>query len=147
MRALLDTNVLISSLLPSTHQARTIDVIVDAALGRAYTLLLPPDLLDELADKVAASPFLAARITAERIDSFSAALRASAEPLPPLAQPPPPLCRDPDDDYLLAYAEQGRADYLVTGDDDLLALKDLDLPFDIVSPAEFLSILREAGLI
>lgn len=31
-------------------------------------------------------------------------------------------CRDPKDDFLLALAADGRADYLVTGDDELLAL-------------------------
>lgn len=31
-------------------------------------------------------------------------------------------CRDPKDDFLLALAADGRADYLVTGDADLLAL-------------------------
>jgi predicted nucleic acid-binding protein len=31
-------------------------------------------------------------------------------------------CRDPKDDYLLSLAVSGRADCLVTGDDDLLAL-------------------------
>lgn len=32
------------------------------------------------------------------------------------------MCRDPEDDYLLAYALVGKADYLVTGDRDLLVL-------------------------
>ena len=31
-------------------------------------------------------------------------------------------CRDPKDDYLLSLAISGRADWLVTGDDDLLML-------------------------
>jgi len=31
-------------------------------------------------------------------------------------------CRDPKDDYLLSLAISGRADWLVTGDDDLLVL-------------------------
>jgi len=33
------------------------------------------------------------------------------------------ICRDPDDDFLLETAVSGNADYLVTGDEDLLALK------------------------
>nr|WP_129734755.1 putative toxin-antitoxin system toxin component, PIN family [Parabacteroides goldsteinii] len=32
-------------------------------------------------------------------------------------------CRDPKDDYLLALAEEAKADYLLTGDNDLLVLK------------------------
>ncbi len=31
-------------------------------------------------------------------------------------------CRDPDDDFLLDLALAGRADYLLTGDEDLLSI-------------------------
>lgn len=34
----------------------------------------------------------------------------------------PPLCRDPKDDYLLYTALAARADYLVSGDNDLLSM-------------------------
>jgi putative PIN family toxin of toxin-antitoxin system len=33
------------------------------------------------------------------------------------------ICRDPKDDFLLALAKQSKADFLVTGDKDLLELK------------------------
>ena len=48
-------------------------------------------------------------------------------------------CRDPDDDKILELAVNGHADYIVTGDDDLLVMN----PFrgiEIVRPAEFLAI-------
>ncbi len=32
------------------------------------------------------------------------------------------LCRDPKDDFLLALSQDGSADYLITGDADLLAI-------------------------
>jgi putative PIN family toxin of toxin-antitoxin system len=50
--------------------------------------------------------------------------------------PSPNVCRDPDDDRILAAAVQARCAYLVTGDRDLLALS----PFadvSIVTPREF----------
>lgn len=34
------------------------------------------------------------------------------------------VCRDAKDDYLLALAKKGKADILITGDADLLTLKD-----------------------
>ena len=37
--------------------------------------------------------------------------------------PAPGVSRDPDDNYLLGCAEAGGADYLVTGDDDLLSVR------------------------
>ena len=33
------------------------------------------------------------------------------------------LCRDPKDNFLLELAVDGKANYLITGDDDLLVLK------------------------
>ena len=33
------------------------------------------------------------------------------------------LCRDPKDDFLLSLAMDSKADYLITGDNDLLGLK------------------------
>ena len=46
-----------------------------------------------------------------------------------------PSCRDPDDRVFLALARQTGADALVTGDDDLLELRDT-FPWRILTPAE-----------
>ena len=46
-------------------------------------------------------------------------------------------CRDPKDNFLLALALDGRADYLVTGDADLLVL-DPWRGVRIVTPVDFL---------
>ena len=49
-------------------------------------------------------------------------------------------CRDPKDDKILELAVNGNADYIVTGDDDLLAMN----PFrdiEIVRPADFLTVV------
>jgi len=47
-----------------------------------------------------------------------------------------PVCKDPDDDLILACARESVADYIVTGDEDLLALKDYQ-GTSIISPREF----------
>jgi uncharacterized protein len=49
---------------------------------------------------------------------------------------PPRVCRDADDDLILAAAIAGRCEYLVTGDNDLLVLKQFN-DVAIVTPAEF----------
>ncbi len=46
------------------------------------------------------------------------------------------ICRDPDDDAILACALGAEADYLVTGDTDLLELK-IFRGIRIVTPREF----------
>jgi putative PIN family toxin of toxin-antitoxin system len=49
--------------------------------------------------------------------------------------------RDQDDEWILASAVLGRADVLVTGDDDLLSVKS-KAPIPILSPREFWEFLR-----
>ena len=49
---------------------------------------------------------------------------------------PTRVCRDPDDDQILATAVAARADCLVTGDTDLLVL-DRYAGIPIVRPADF----------
>ena len=51
-------------------------------------------------------------------DGYAALVRC-VEP----AELPNPVCRDSDDDQVLAAAISGKADLIVSGDDDLLALR------------------------
>lgn len=57
-----------------------------------------------------------------------------------IGTPPPavPACRDPHDTPFLELAVAGRASALVTGDSDLLALRDR-VDFEIIPPADFLA--------
>ncbi len=50
------------------------------------------------------------------------------------------LCRDPKDNYLLALAQDSQADYLVTGDRDLLILENFAGTI-ILSYQDFTSII------
>jgi putative PIN family toxin of toxin-antitoxin system len=51
-----------------------------------------------------------------------------------------PICRDPHDQIFLELAHASKADFLVTGDQDLLVLAATpDLPFRILKPVEFLT--------
>lgn len=47
------------------------------------------------------------------------------------------ICRDPDDNHLLALCKDGKADLLITGDKDLLVLKKFRKT-RVLAPAEFL---------
>ena len=56
-----------------------------------------------------------------------------------MADPPGPhaaVCRDPDDDYLVALATASGADAIVTGDLDLLAVDPKQLSFEVVTPRQ-----------
>jgi putative PIN family toxin of toxin-antitoxin system len=52
------------------------------------------------------------------------------------------VCRDPKDNFLLALAQDGVADYLITGDKDLLSMKKWGAT-KIVSLTDFEKVLNE----
>ncbi|HRO24267.1 MAG TPA: putative toxin-antitoxin system toxin component, PIN family, partial [Promineifilum sp.] len=67
-------------------------------------------------------------------------LRTVAEEIPRIEQTIPAIARDAKDDYLLAYAVVEQADYLVTGDKDLLVLEEI-ARVKIVSTVAFADLL------
>ncbi len=52
------------------------------------------------------------------------------------------ICRDADDDNILALATDNQADYIITGDKDLLVLEKFDL-IPIIGPRKFWSIIKD----
>ena len=55
----------------------------------------------------------------------------------------PRICRDPDDDWVIACAVVGEADIIVSGDRDLLVLERVgEIP--VLSAAQFLAALEES---
>jgi len=139
LRVLIDTNVLVSYLLTPDPQS-TIPSIITAAFEGKYSLLISEALLTELASTIKDRKQLAKRISVEQVEKLIEVLKIIAEPLSEINEPIPSVTRDPKDDYLLAYALLGRADYLVTGDEDLLVLGEIE-GVKIVPPVEFRRIL------
>jgi len=130
MRALLDTNVLISAIVFGGLPRR---LLLMAIVGEIQ-LVTSPVLLDELeellVEKFGFSP-AGARATRAELESL-------AEVVAPIDVPV--VCRDRDDDEVLAAAVAGGAEFIVTGDEDLLVLE-LHGEVRIVSPAEFKRVL------
>lgn len=147
LRALIDASVLLRLPLPSSNPARAVDLIVQAALASVFELLQPPELNVEVANKLATNPYFVSRVDPQRVRILAVALEVVATPLPPYGGPFPTLTRDPDDDCLLAYALRDGADFLVTGDRDLLDLGEAFAPLRIVDPGEFVRELRARGLL
>ena len=136
LKVVLDTNQLVSSLLSTQGLQRQ---LIDAWRRGAFLLLLVPRQIDEVA-AVLSRPKIRTKypIAAEDREAFVELLRLDALPLPHLRAPG--VCRDPDDDYLLGCAAAGAADYLVTGDQDLLTVGRYQ-GVTILSAREFLAIL------
>ena len=140
IRAVLDTNLLVSYLL--THRP-PIATLIDHHLARDdFEMVTAPELLAEL-DRVLAYPKLQ-RYYAEKDRTRFVALTMALSEVVDLPETIPRICRDPDDDRVIACAVVGRADLIITGDDDLLALKRVgDIP--IISAAQFLEMLQQGN--
>lgn len=138
IRAVLDTNIVISGIF---WRGNPRDVL-RAGVEGDFTLLLSPDLASELQDVVAREKFAKLRAALGKTsEEIVADLQATAEMTTP-AEVPSDAVRDPDDVAVLACAIGGNANYVVTGDDDLLTLKAYE-KVEIVTPAEFLAILSD----
>lgn len=118
MRAVIDTNVLLSGLLwrGAPHE------LLEQVRNGELTLISSPKF-----DAILVHSNTSRSRTLDELHRLAEVI----EP-PPLPQP---VCCDADDDAVLAVAIAGQADLIVSGDDDLLSLKiHQDIP--IVTPAE-----------
>lgn len=133
MRAVIDTNVLLSALL----WGGTPRALLEHVRNGAVTLISSPALLAELSRVLERPKFdvLLLRSNTSRVQTL-AEVRQLAEVIdpPPLAQP---VCRDPDDDAVLALAVAAQADLVISGDDDLLCLVSFE-GIPILMPAQAL---------
>ena len=140
MRAVLDTNLLVSYLL--THHP-PIATIIDGFLAQdEFVMVTAPELLAEL-DRVLTYPKLQRYYTDEERTRFVALVMALGEVVD-LPETIPRICRDPDDDRLIACAVVGEADVIVSGDDDLLALERVG-GIPILTAAQFLAMLEQGS--
>jgi len=118
VRLVIDTNILISALLVGTSLSAHLLVLWRD--GR-FDVLTSAEQLDELT-RVTRYPKIRERLTpalAGRLINELRDLGIRVKDLPPVT-----VCADPDDNYLLAMAAVGKADFLVTGDKrDLLGIR------------------------
>jgi len=139
IRAVLDTNVLVSGLVAEHGPPRR---VLDAWLEGRYNLVTSLYLVEELIH-VLSYPRIARRLCLdeEELAAILAALLSKAEVTPGYLCLPG-VTRDPKDDAVVACAKEGDADYIVSGDQDLLVLGEYE-GIRVVTPHRFVEILRE----
>lgn len=131
-RIVVDTNALVSRLLlPASVPAQAVRMAVDTSI-----LLVAEATMNELAD-VLARPKFDRYISLEDRQQFLRLLGRLAELVPIVY--PVHACRDPRDDKFLEVALNGKAELILTGDADLLALNPRQ-GIAIVSPADYLKL-------
>ncbi len=140
MRAVIDTNVLLAGLLwrgPS-------HALLEHVRADTVSLISSPALLAELADVIGRAKFDA--ILTQTNTSRERSL-AEVRRLAEVIEPPPlpqPVCRDADDDQVLALAISAKVELIVSGDNDLLSLGSFE-GIPIITPAQAVSLIEARG--
>lgn len=115
LRLIVDTNLWVSFVISNNLNQ------LDSFLFSGNTkLLFSTELLAEIKETIT-KPKLKKFFEANALDE----MLSSFEPFIDLIEVKSVvnICRDPKDNFLLALARDGKADYLLTGDNDLLVLK------------------------
>lgn len=115
MRLILDTNLWISFLIISEFEK-----LDELLFNQKYKLLFSQELLEEFV-AVAKRPKLRKYISRNELEDLLETIDEVAEFVNVTSEISE--CRDPKDNFLLSLAVDGKADYLLTGDKDLLVLK------------------------
>lgn len=142
----LDSNIVVSSLLHSTGNSSK---IIELWRKKYFQILISNYILSEvrdtlrdkqLAQKYHLSPAKQARLLTQLY--YSGNLLDSINPSTQTS-------RDPRDNPILQLALDGKADYLVSGDKDLLVLKHRSsiVNLKILSPSEFITAHSPSALI
>ena len=137
IRAVLDTNILVSAILvPSGIPAR----ILVAAFAGAFLCFASEAIVGEVLVTLGRARVLRkCQLDPAHISQIREFLE-SRPVLVPITAEVRGVASHPEDDLILATAVSARVDYLVTGDRQLLALQQFE-GVQIVSPRDFLAIL------
>lgn len=115
MIAVFDTNVLVAAVITEGVCAR----ILRRARDREFELAVCRFILAEL-EAVLTRKFSASK---REVSETIALVREAATFVVERVEAVRGVCRDPDDDNILACALAAKSNYLVTGDDDLLIVR------------------------
>lgn len=129
IKIILDTNIWISFLI--TKSMKGIDKLI---FNERVILLFSDELMTEFID-VTGREKLKRYFTKEDIASLIDLIDEYGEIVKVKSQVD--ICRDKEDNFLLSLAKDGKADYLITGDKDLLVI-DIFGKTKIITLTEFL---------
>lgn len=140
--AVVDTNLFISALIvPKSHPSQ----LISLWRKNVFTLITSEPMIEELQDVLMRPKYTKTYgISSERRERLLKRIRTKARIVSTLS-PPVIKIRDAKDLIVLATALDAKADFLITGDKDLLALKDKRpiTPLAIVTIVEFIRLFEK----
>ncbi|MEX0861420.1 putative toxin-antitoxin system toxin component, PIN family [Nitrosopumilus sp.] len=131
-RIVLDTNVLISAMF---HNGKPRQLLKKAIDDEKYVLVTSRDIINEVSGVIRRPKF---KMTNDEINDVLIALASSSDIK--MITSKFKVSDDPDDDMIINTAYDGNANYIVSGDDDLLRIKEFK-NIKIVTVAQMLKIL------
>jgi putative PIN family toxin of toxin-antitoxin system len=132
--AVFDTNILFSA---TAWRGNPFQCVERARVGEVQAVTCH-ELMEELAEKLELKLDFSPEQAVETLADYLGFLRMVS--IPKLLNAVP---RDPDDNMVLECAIEGNAQYIVTGDKDLLTLKTFH-DIQIVTASDFLKVLADA---
>ncbi|MCO5220746.1 MAG: putative toxin-antitoxin system toxin component, PIN family [Thermomicrobiales bacterium] len=143
-RVVVDANIFISYLLVANDSSGTIVQTFESISSGRYRLVRSDRLIAEIRKSVEHKPTLRARISDEDLEVLISLIEEVS--IPSYRDPDAEvlhLLRDRKDNYLLEMAYDTDADYIVSGDRDLLDIRDqLERP-RILTAREFLELFEQ----
>ncbi len=138
MRVVLDANVWVSAAIQAGPSHRIVQRWLAGSAD--FEVILCPRLIGEVGDVLTLRPRMRKWIDLDVAERYVDTLRVLGDvfPDPTVVES---ATRDVDDDYLVALARGHGADYIVTGDKDLLEWPEQRPP--VITPAAFDDLLGE----
>jgi putative PIN family toxin of toxin-antitoxin system len=130
LAAVFDTNILFSA---TAWRGNPFQCVERARAGEVQGVTCP-ELMEELAEKLELKLSFSSEQAVETLADYLGFLRMVSIPKLLVA-----VARDPDDNMVLECAVEGKAQYIVTGDKDLLVLKTFR-DIQIVRASDFLKV-------
>jgi putative PIN family toxin of toxin-antitoxin system len=134
VKVVLDTNVLVAAFLSEGICSK----LLMRARKKGYDLVLSPEIIAEF-EEVLLRKF---SLSQSELSDVRNLLADATSEMCSEVDPIDPTSRDPDDDKILACASARGADYLVTGDEDLLVIKQYG-GTKILAPRDFESLFLD----
>lgn len=137
----LDTNVLIAFYLSRSPKSAVREIIRLWRNERKLQLLVSGEVIGEyleILERLGVGEKRIGKLN-EILENLGTVTKISLGKIPTVS-------RDPDDNFVLATALAGKADFLITSDRDLLDISEDDkkkFKFRIVTPGEFLNLIKE----
>ena len=138
IRAVLDTNTLVSAVINVTSSVAS--EIYQSCKEKRFLLIISPSILAEVDNVLLRDSVMKShkRSTQELQEIIREMIEVSSIVQGRIKIE---IVRDPDDDKIISAAIEGKADYIISRDRDLLDLKQYQ-GIKIITPEEFMGILR-----